>query len=62
MEKIRLPMLILSFVFFAVATHSQTTTSAQQPSALSTNEAAVKYGSNPAAGKTFTHDGIQLYY
>jgi|SRR5579862_1135469 len=23
---------------------------------------AVKYGSNPAAGKTFTHDGVQLYY
>ena len=22
----------------------------------------VKYGSNPAAGSTFTHDGIQLYY
>lgn len=21
-----------------------------------------KYGSNPAAGKTFTHDGVQLYY
>jgi pimeloyl-ACP methyl ester carboxylesterase len=23
---------------------------------------AARYGSNPAAGKTFTHDGIQLYY
>jgi pimeloyl-ACP methyl ester carboxylesterase len=23
---------------------------------------AAKYGSNPAAGKTFTHDGVQLYY
>jgi len=23
---------------------------------------AVKYGSNPAAGHTFTHDGVQLYY
>lgn len=22
----------------------------------------VKYGSNPAAGKTFTHDGVKLYY
>src|SRR4051812_23108074 len=25
-------------------------------------KAAVKYGSNPAAGKTFTHDGVKLYY
>jgi pimeloyl-ACP methyl ester carboxylesterase len=25
-------------------------------------QATVKYGSNPAAGSTFTHDGIQLYY
>jgi pimeloyl-ACP methyl ester carboxylesterase len=23
---------------------------------------AAKYGTNPAAGRTFTHDGIQLYY
>ncbi len=23
---------------------------------------AVKYGSNPAVGKTFTHDGVKLYY
>lgn len=23
---------------------------------------AAKYGSNPAAGKTFTHDGVKLYY
>ena len=22
----------------------------------------VKYGSNPAAGSTFTHDGVKLYY
>ncbi len=25
-------------------------------------KSAVKYGSNPAAGKTFTHDGVKLYY
>jgi pimeloyl-ACP methyl ester carboxylesterase len=25
-------------------------------------QAPIKYGSNPAAGSTFTHDGIQLYY
>lgn len=26
------------------------------------NQAPVKYGSNPAAASTFTHDGIKLYY
>ena len=25
-------------------------------------KSAVKYGSNPAAGRTFTHDGVRLYY
>ena len=25
-------------------------------------QAPVNYGSNPAAGSTFTHDGIRLYY
>jgi len=24
--------------------------------------APVKYGSNPSAGHTFTHDGVRLYY
>jgi hypothetical protein len=24
--------------------------------------ASVKYGSNPAAGHTFSHDGVKLYY
>jgi len=27
-----------------------------------TPKPAVKYGSNPAAGKTFTHDGVKFYY
>ena len=27
-----------------------------------TSKAVAKYGSNPAVGKTFTHDGIKLYY
>jgi pimeloyl-ACP methyl ester carboxylesterase len=62
MEPIRLPLLILSFVFLAGAADSQTTTSVQHSLALSTSEVAVKYGSNPAAGKTFMHDGIKLYY
>jgi|HubBroStandDraft_6_1064221.scaffolds.fasta_scaffold36914_3 pimeloyl-ACP methyl ester carboxylesterase len=42
---------------------------AQTPSQTPTHAAvqtapkpALKYGSNPAAGKTFTHDGVKLYY
>lgn len=30
--------------------------------AAQTKKAAIKYGSNPSAGRTFTHDGIQFYY
>jgi alpha-beta hydrolase superfamily lysophospholipase len=32
------------------------------PIARPSPKPAAKYGSNPAAGKTFTHDGISLYY
>lgn len=39
---------------------------AQTPSKAPAQTAApnpvAKYGSNPAAGKTFTHDGVKLYY
>ncbi len=35
---------------------------AQSPAPAKAAKATVKYGSNPAAGKTFTHDGIKFYY
>ena len=35
-------------------------TATQAPAAPAAT--AVKYGSNPAAGRTFTHDGVRLYY
>ena len=35
---------------------------AQTPVARSAAKPAVKYGANSAAGKTFTHDGVTLYY
>ncbi len=35
---------------------------AQTPAAKAEAKPAVKYGANPAAGKTFTHDGVTLYY
>ena len=40
-------------------------TEAQPPTHAAAQAApkpAAKYGSNPAAGKTFTHDGVKLYY
>jgi pimeloyl-ACP methyl ester carboxylesterase len=36
--------------------------SAQSRAAQATRRAAVPYGHNPAAGRTFTHDGVKLYY
>lgn len=42
---------------------AQTQTGARPHAADQTApEAVAKYGSNPAVGKTFTHDGIKLYY
>jgi pimeloyl-ACP methyl ester carboxylesterase len=42
---------------------SQTQTQARTHAADQTAPKAVaKYGSNPAVGRTFTHDGIKLYY
>lgn len=35
---------------------------AQKSDSKPATTAAVKYGSNPTAGKTFTHDGVKLYY
>lgn len=32
------------------------------PPAPAVSKTVTKYGSNPAAGKTFTHDGVKLYY
>jgi pimeloyl-ACP methyl ester carboxylesterase len=42
---------------------AQTQTQARAHAAdQTTSKAVAKYGSNPAVGKTFTHDGIKLYY
>lgn len=42
---------------------AQTQTEARPHAAAPTaHKAVAKYGSNPAVGKTFTHDGIKLYY
>jgi pimeloyl-ACP methyl ester carboxylesterase len=35
---------------------------AAQPKARASGKYPVKYGANAAAGRTFTHDGVKLYY
>ena len=57
----------ISIVFVTVLLHGSVDaqTQSQPPShaaAQTTAKPAAKYGSNPAAGKTFTHDGVKLYY
>lgn len=47
---------VTSVVLGAFLLHSAAT--AQTPA----SKAAPLYGSNPAAGRTFTHDGVRLYY
>lgn len=32
------------------------------PTGVTAQQSAVRYGSNPAVGKTFVHDGVALYY
>jgi pimeloyl-ACP methyl ester carboxylesterase len=41
---------------------AQTPQPAIHGAAHATPKLAAKYGSNPAAGQTFTHDGVRLYY
>jgi pimeloyl-ACP methyl ester carboxylesterase len=46
-----------------VSQHAQTQPQPQSHAAAQTApKSVVKYGWNPAAGKTFTHDGVKLYY
>jgi pimeloyl-ACP methyl ester carboxylesterase len=55
-------VIVLGSVVFQCCAQAQ----ASQPPARATTQriskAVVKYGSNPAAGRTFSHDGIKLYY
>ena len=50
-------------VLFCGAVSAQTQVQPATRAAVETkSKREVKYGSNPAAGKTFTHDGVNLYY
>ncbi len=57
----------ISIVFVTVLLYGgvDAQTQSQPPThaaAQTTPKPTAKYGSNPAAGKTFTHDGVKLYY
>ncbi|MGA9039321.1 MAG: alpha/beta hydrolase [Terriglobales bacterium] len=55
--------IVLSTLLLQVSLGAQTPS--QTPTRTSVRtlpKPTVKYGSNPAAGKTFTHDGVTLYY
>ncbi len=55
-------MVFLSILLPGVA-DKQTQSQASKPETVQTaSRSTVKYGSNPAAGKFFVHDGINLYY
>jgi pimeloyl-ACP methyl ester carboxylesterase len=53
----RLPVLVLLIVALSSPNLARSQAAATQAKATS-----VRYGANPAAGHTFTHDGVRLYY
>jgi pimeloyl-ACP methyl ester carboxylesterase len=55
-----LSAVVLVILTSAIGQAQTNTSSAKVKSAAAS--AAVKYGSNPAAGHTFVHDGIKFYY
>jgi hypothetical protein len=54
-----LPVLLLVIPAAASAQTPAATAAAKQATSV---ESALKYGANPAVGRTFWHDGVQLYY
>jgi pimeloyl-ACP methyl ester carboxylesterase len=58
---------LLALVVGALLLHGGASAQSARPSPIHAafavaDESAAKYGSNPAVGKTFVHDGLQLYY
>src|SRR6185295_20388117 len=52
----------LWIVLGCISLHAQTSQPANRAAVKAPAKPIAKYGSNPAAGKTFTHDGVKLYY
>lgn len=57
-------LIVLLALAIPCLAQAQTTTAPPAPAATASQSkvAAVPYGSNPAAGNTFVHDGVTLYY
>jgi len=53
---------LLGAVLLQGAAIAQTSQPAARPAAQKAPKSVTKYGANPSAGKTFTHDGVKLYY
>ena len=54
--------IVLGTVLLQGSVDAQTSQPPTHAAAQTTPKPVAKYGSNPAAGKTFTHDGVKLYY
>jgi len=54
--------IVLGTVVLQCCIEAQTSQPATRAAARTVPKPVAKYGSNPAAGKTFTHDGVKLYY
>jgi pimeloyl-ACP methyl ester carboxylesterase len=53
---------VLGAVILQCGLAAQTSQPRTRAAAKTAPRPVAKYGSNPAAGKTFTHDGVKLYY
>jgi len=54
--------IVLGTVVLQCSMDAQTAQPATRAAAKAAPKPTAKYGSNAAAGKTFTHDGVKLYY
>jgi len=54
--------IVLGAAILQCSLDAQTSQPATRAAAQATPKPIAKFGSNPAVGKTFTHDGVKLYY
>ena len=55
-------LIVVGSIALQCGMEGQTPQQAARPAAHTASQPVAKYGSNPAAGKIFTHDGVKLYY
>jgi len=61
-RQLSIVVLALAIPSLAVAQTTSAPAGKEKPAAAAQRRAAAPYGSNPAVGKTFVHDGVTLYY